>query len=81
MSDINKDGGPAFARPLSKFSPEEVSCDQDGMTLRDYFAAAALQGLLASCDPALGNIAPSHAYGARHAYLWADAMLAERSKP
>lgn len=38
------DGGWAFPRPGSEYSA------QNGMTLRDYFAAAALQGLLASGD-------------------------------
>ena len=43
MSKID-DGGTAFPIPYG-----QVMCDEGkGMTLRDYFAAAALQGLLAS---------------------------------
>jgi len=42
MSKIN-DGGPAF--PL-QFQHDEATSECHGMTLRDYFAAAALQGLL-----------------------------------
>lgn len=43
--------------------------------LRDYFAAAALQGLLA-CPTAEGTRESL----ARSSYEWADAMLAERAK-
>lgn len=47
-------------------------------TLRDQFAMAALQGLLASCDgPAWGNqMFPV----AESAYAYADQMIAERNK-
>ncbi len=47
------------------------------MTLRDYFAAAALQGLLASPDTVGTAGFVAYAY---HAYQYADAMLAERAK-
>lgn len=51
--------------------PEEIS-------RRDYFAAKAMQGLLAqSCGTAMGSD-PVH--GAKYAYQMADAMLKERSK-
>ena len=51
----------------------EAAC---GATLRDYFAAKAMQGLLAqSCGTALGSD-PIH--GAQYAYQMADAMLAAR---
>ena len=50
----------------------------DGMTLRDYFAAAALQGLLAS--PAEAEFGVSHF--ATAAYEAADAMIkAREAKP
>lgn len=55
-----------------------------GMDLRDYFAAAALQGALAysGLNPMTGNYhencTPHEA--ARAAYIWADAMLAERNR-
>lgn len=49
-----------------------------GLTLRDYFAAAALQGMLASteegCDYHVGKAIAAWAYD------YADAMLAERKK-
>ena len=39
------DGGAAFPRPMSKLNPDEVSGDQSGMSLRDWFAGQALAGL------------------------------------
>jgi hypothetical protein len=59
------DGGPAF--------PLNDPLKSTGMTLRDYFAAAALQG----------NIAHPEVVGdrddiARDAYKYADAMLKAR---
>ena len=62
-------GGPAF--PHSR-----LGSDADGMTLRDYFAAKAMQGLLAqSCGTALGN---DPKFAAEYAYATADAMLKAR---
>jgi hypothetical protein len=55
-----QDGGPAF--PV-QYVP--------GMTLRDYFASAALTGLVA-------NSIPTGA--AKEAYEYADAMLKERAE-
>ena len=46
-----------------------------GMTLRDYFAGQALAGILAN-----PNWVGSWQDAAKHAYLSADAMLAERTK-
>ena len=67
MSKIN-DGGPAF--PV-----EDVQENYFGMTLRDYFAAKAMQGLLAGIGPEDNiEVLPSLCYG------MADAMLAEREK-
>jgi len=76
MSKRN-DGGPAF--PVgSDLGPASNICDggYGGMSLRDYFAAAAMPGIIAD--------APSdHTWAtevARQAYLIADAMLRERDK-
>lgn len=81
MSTPN-DGGAAFPVP-----PERTNVlssggvrwayAHPGMTLRDYFAAAALQGMLASSKDIIGM---SEANYATAAYLQADAMLAERNK-
>jgi len=60
VSNQINDGGPAFPTPAG-------IQHNDGITLRDYFAAAALQGLLAydgDCSTAIGL-----------AYHTADAML------
>jgi hypothetical protein len=48
-----------------------------GMTLRDYFAAATMPALVAEAP----NDATWAACVARGAYELADAMLAEREKP
>lgn len=49
-----------------------------GMSLRDYFAAKAMQGLLAQ---SLGcAMASDPIHGARYAYAMADAMLAARNQ-
>ena len=61
------DGGPAFPSSIV-----DDSLHVPGMTLRDYFAAKAMQGLL--------QYAYAHADRASVAYKVADAMLAEREK-
>ena len=83
MSTI-KTGGPAF--PVSTSNEAEGHQDgpntwqHPGMALRDYFAAKAMQGLLAqSLGTALGS---DPILGAQYAYRVADAMLeARKSNP
>lgn len=76
MSEINN-GGPAFPQK------EPLSNDWHGMSLRDYFAAKAMQGMLANTDH---DDCEAHAKGefmwimAENAYIAADAMLAERNR-
>lgn len=71
MSEEAKDeGGPAFPVPET-----DQNYYQSGMTLRDYFAAAALTGLHAGCEGAF-----SAAHMAEMAYAQADAMITERYK-
>ena len=70
------ESGPAFPAPaLNQGRAFEQSATQ-GMTLRDWFAGMALQGLV----PADDSMASRGVYAndARHAYGLADAMLAER---
>jgi hypothetical protein len=63
-------GGPAFPHE------DSGSCAmRPGMTLRDYFAAAALQGMLAAVEDKSG-MEPT--YVATAAYVWADKMLKAR---
>lgn len=66
---MNKEtGGPAF--PAQFFDERAI-----GMTLRDYFAAKAMQGLLA-CDIDCG---PDNVQSiAESSYIMADAMIAAR---
>ena len=79
MSD--KTGGPAF--PTGNFSH-----NAEGMTLRDYFAAKAMQGYISymGCGPdkvdpiGKDESEPNKTVIARCAYKFADAMLAEREK-
>lgn len=69
IAERRRTGGPAF--------PWDGMGD-DGMTLRDYFAAKAMQGRLASFDMQL--LADDLPALAESSYLIADAMLKERSK-
>ena len=50
-----------------------------GMTLRDYFAAKAIQGMLA--DPGVRDMDNFIKNGPRQAYAVADAMLEIRHQP
>jgi hypothetical protein len=70
----NDNGGPAFPAPEAGFHDFNDTGVYRGMTLRDYFAAKAIQGLMARPG------APDPTYESRLAYQVADAMLKERSK-
>lgn len=69
----DKTGGAAFPVPAT-----ELHGTDTGMTLRDYFAAKAMQGILA--NPAqLDNVNDKSAeWVSRDAYQMADAMLKAR---
>ena len=69
MSKINEI--PAFPVDTAHQYPH-----QEGMTLRDWFAGQALQGILANPESA---IMPPEEY-AHEAYYQAAAMLAERDR-
>ena len=65
---------PCFERGSAGAGPLDLT--DPGMTLRDYFAAKAMQGLLAqSCGSAMGS---DPINGAQYAYAMADAMLKAR---
>ena len=73
----------AFARPASEFTKNGTLPDgndaipaQDGMTLRDYFAAQAIMGSCAATNPWWEDYKEL----AQAAYHLADAMLAQREK-
>ena len=76
MSQPINDGGPAF--PLQAHGDEEKSryyLTQQGMTLRDYFAAAALEKASRGSDRSADEIA-------KRAFYIADAMIkAREAKP
>lgn len=71
------DGGPAFPMQDQEFQSDGMGWKPSvpGMSLRDYFAAAALQGILAHDSTRNNETAAGRAYGV------ADAMLAKREKP
>lgn len=81
----NGNGGPAFpsidSDPFGRYPVQHK-----GLSLRDYFAAAALTGLLSNAQIAKDGVKlklkPEHnqAWHAEAAYQFADAMLEERSK-
>ena len=67
----NNTGGPAFPHV-------QTSCTHMGMTLRDYFAAKAMQGFAARDVFDNGLATPYQR--ANVAYIEADAMLKARDK-
>ncbi len=71
MDPILGDGDPAFPQK------DPLTSDCHGMSLRDYFAAKAMNGLLAqSMGTALGS---DPQIAAEYAYAAADAMLKARA--
>lgn len=72
----SNDGGPAFAAGAFEHNSNGTLAWQDGMSLRDYFAAKAMQGLFA----AGGGVTRGAKEWARLAYTMADAMLHVRQE-
>ena len=70
----DKTGGPAFPFPAYTYPNGEINHGEGGMTLRDYFAAKAMQGLLSADD----GFTMGSSLVAELAYDQADAMLKER---
>lgn len=91
-----QDGGPAFPRPMGNNGYADVedhdsNSEQEGMSLRDYFAAKAMHAELVTAgalpDPAEALSRAATEAGqtiveriAFNSYQLADAMLAERAK-
>ena len=65
---MSNTGGPAFPTEHT-----DTSGLYDGMSLRDYFAAKAMQALITRIEMSGGE-------RARDAYIIADAMLAARNQ-
>jgi hypothetical protein len=78
-----EDGGPAFPRPVSEDRTQgdqpdgnKTVDDQEGMTLRDYFAAKAM-----SAEVSTGGLDGRDVeHTAGMAYEMADAMIAMRDR-
>jgi len=94
MTQTINDGGPAFpsaptVSPMGYlYRPADIGCT--GLSIRDYFAAKALQGLVANQDDRI-YVTPNvmtleewrtslYQEDAKFCYRMADAMLAERCK-
>lgn len=69
------DGGPAFPMGANEYSGTGPCW---GMSLRDYFAAKAMQGAFTGSP--IPSSEDEKTYIAMHAYRMADAMLAAREK-
>jgi hypothetical protein len=78
MRTLN-DGEPAFPVPVGEreFWDREENGSPNGITIRDYFAAAAMQGFVSSYPNGEGGDADAIAHDS---YTLADAMLAARKE-
>jgi hypothetical protein len=71
--DLMKDtGGPAF--------PSVLRGTDGGLSVRDYFAAKAMQGLIVKWSIDKKFVMPAQYETAKMAYEFADVMITERSK-
>lgn len=77
MKSWEESGESAFPLEASEYGGHG---SQFGMSLRDYFAAKAMQGFAANPSMIDNNDSKSIAYVAAASYAMADAMLAERAK-
>lgn len=77
MSDKNT-GGPAFPCDWDYIDSNREAAN--GMTLRDYFAAKAIQAMLANTDFSIQYAKTGELAMAHNAYELADAMLKARGE-
>ena len=77
MSTTPTNGGPAF--PVNTTNEQNAGAyhPHPGMSLRDYFAAKAMQGLIASNDGGAGDRIEEIPI---YAYQIADAMISARNQ-
>lgn len=73
-----KDGGPAF--PHEYKYGDGTAERAEGMTMRDYFAAKAMPGVVIQCARDTMHDMTEEDYFAMRAYKLADAMLRARGK-
>jgi hypothetical protein len=74
MSDTKNTGGPAYPVKLS-VPNYSFMVEHPGMTLRDYFAAMAMQGIVANCRSIGGDDGTAEV-----SFRLADAMLKAREQ-
>ena len=67
-------GGPAF------MVAELANIKHDGMTLRDYFAAKAMEGMLSNPKLQEQILKSGQSWIEESAYAWADGMLKAREE-
>ena len=77
MSESTKDGGYAFPSPDTYNQNGDCQYGTFGMTLRDYFAAKAMQAYITAYVNT-GRQEPDHSYIPVWAYETADAMIQAR---
>lgn len=82
---MSKDtGGAAFPELAKSFMDRRDDSTMyestGGMTLRDYFAAKAMQGFCANNSHSAVDGPQEFKFAANEAYKMADSMLAERAK-
>jgi len=75
MNTPPPDGGPAFAAGVPAVPIQHDSYFQTGMSLRDWFAGMAMQGMMSN-----HQIVTPVEIIARHSFDVADAMLKEKAK-
>ena len=76
MSENKDNGGPAFPVQYSNEADGPTVMPSDGMSLRDYFAAKAMQGIC--CNRSHVELKGHANASAKVAYLIADALLEAR---
>ena len=79
MSNEFDTGGPAFPRNILDHGHGVKTFHESGMTLRDYFAAKAMQGMLA-CSNLDAKLKADAGLIATSAYQFADAILKARNQ-
>lgn len=78
MAEEQNDGGPAFPQSdLSGYGFGPYPGNNSGMSVRDWFAGLAMQGMMARDSYDAGQSTP--ALRASLAYIEADAMIAART--
>lgn len=79
---MKPDGGHAFPKTGNFNQDQPADCDsrdQNGMSLRDYFAAKALPAVI-EAGSKQKSVPVNHEIVAQTCYAIADAMIEERSK-